>query len=164
MNSTLQSHKTRPAGIVALACAITLMGSLAACSKTDEGKTVGEKVDAAVAKTEQVATDAKNKVESSMANAGNAIKSDTQKAEDSGKKMAETVSAKVDDMAITASVSGALAKDPDLSAIKIDVDTKDGKVTLNGPAPSAAAKEKATTLAKGVKGVSSVDNKLVVKS
>jgi hyperosmotically inducible protein len=164
MIKTLQSHKTRSPVVITLACAITFIGTLAACSKTDDGKTLGEKVDAAVAKTEQIATDAKNKAESSVANAGDAMKSDSQKAEDSSKKMAETVTDKVDDMTITASVSMALAKDPDLSAIKINVDTKDGKVTLNGPAPSVAAKEKATTLAKGVKGVSSVDNMLVVKS
>jgi hyperosmotically inducible protein len=164
MNSTLQFHKTRSTGFVTLACAVTLLGSLAACSKTDDGKTVGEKIDAAVTKTEQLATDATNTAKSSMDNAGSAIKSDTRKAEDSSQKMGETVSAKVHDMAITASVSSELAKDTDLSALKIDVDTRDGKVTLSGPAPNAAAKEKATALAKGVKGVSSVDNKLVVKS
>ena len=71
---------------------------------------------------------------------------------------------KVDDMAITASVASGLAKDAELSAIKIDVDTKNGKVTLYGPAPSAAARDRATTIAKSIKGVSSVDNKLVIKA
>ncbi|WP_424022315.1 BON domain-containing protein [Neisseria gonorrhoeae] len=47
--------------------------------------------------------------------------------------------------------------------MKINVDTKDGVVTLNGPAPSAAAKDKATDIAKQVKGVTSVNNQLVVK-
>ena len=75
-----------------------------------------------------------------------------------------SVAAKVDDAAITASVTAGLAKDPDLSAIKINnVDTKGGVVTLNGPAPTAAAKARAEDIAKGVEGVSSVDNKLEVK-
>ena len=69
----------------------------------------------------------------------------------------------MDDIGITASISSQFAKDPDLSAIKIDVDTKNGAVTLNGPAPTAAAKDKASTIAKAVKGVISVDNKLMVK-
>jgi osmotically-inducible protein OsmY len=35
---------------------------------------------------------------------------------------------------------------------------------LNGSAPTEAAREKAATIAKAVKGVSSVDNKLVLKA
>jgi hyperosmotically inducible protein len=42
------------------------------------------------------------------------------------------------------------------------VDTKEGVVTLNGPAPNAAAKSKATDIAKQVQGVTSVNNQLVV--
>ena len=64
---------------------------------------------------------------------------------------------------ITAAVSTGLAKDPDLSAIKIDVDTKGGQVTLSGPAPNAAAKARAEEIAKSVKGVSAVDNRLELK-
>jgi osmotically-inducible protein OsmY len=74
------------------------------------------------------------------------------------------VGEKIDDAAITASVSGGLAKDPDLSAIKINVDTKAGVVTLNGPAPTAAAKDKATEIAKKVKGVIAVNNQLIIKA
>ncbi len=78
---------------------------------------------------------------------------------DAGTAVANTV----DDAAITAAISAGLAKDPDLSAIKIDVDTKAGAVSLQGPAPSAAAKERAEQVAKGVQGVTSVDNRLEVK-
>ena len=42
--------------------------------------------------------------------------------------------------------------------------TRDGKVTLYGPAPNASARERATTLAKSVKGVQSVDNQLIIQS
>lgn len=69
---------------------------------------------------------------------------------------------KVDDVAITASVNASLAKDPDLSAMKINVDTKAGVVTLTGPAPSAAAKDRATSLAQAVEGVAGVNNNLAV--
>jgi osmotically-inducible protein OsmY len=92
------------------------------------------------------------------------MKEAAQKAETTGKKTADSIAASAEDLAITASVSAALAKDSDLSAIKINVDTKNGAVTLNGPAPTEAAREKATTLAKAVKGVTSVNNKLVVKA
>lgn len=71
---------------------------------------------------------------------------------------------KVDDAAITASVKTALARDSDLSALQINVDTDKGRVALHGTAPSAAAKEHATTLASNVKGVSGVDNQLTVSA
>ena len=75
----------------------------------------------------------------------------------------QTMGNTVDDIAITASVSAGLTKDADLSAIKIDVDTKNGAVSLMGPGPSTTARDGATTIAKGIKGVVSVDNKRVVK-
>jgi osmotically-inducible protein OsmY len=69
---------------------------------------------------------------------------------------------KVDDAVITASVKTEIAKDPDLSAMRVSVDTDNGRVALRGNAPSMAAKEHATTLATAVKGVASVDNQLSI--
>lgn len=155
-------NATMPVKAVVVASSLLILTALAGCNKTDE--TVGQKVDSAVAKTEQVAGEAKAKTEASMGKAGDAMKNATQSAEASGSKVMKSIGAKIDDAAITASISADLAKDPDLSAIKINVDTKNGVVTLNGPAPTAAAKDKATTIAKAVKGVSAVDNKLVVKA
>jgi osmotically-inducible protein OsmY len=91
------------------------------------------------------------------------MKEASKDAQATGSQASTTLGEKIDDVTITATVSTGLAKDPDLSAIKINVDTKDGVVTLNGPAPSAAAKDKATDIAKQVKGVTSVNNQLVVK-
>ncbi len=158
------SSPRAPRAALTVTCSLVLLTALAACGKKDESQTVGQKLDTAVAKTEQAATDAKAKAEISMSKAEDAMKDAAQKAEASGKKTADSVGATIDDVAITASISAELAKDAELSAIKINVDTKNGSVTLNGPAPSAAAKEKATTLAKAVKGVTSVNNMLVVKS
>ena len=146
--------------------------TLAACDKSDN-RTAGEKLDSAVAKTEQAA-------ETAAAKTGEAVKDAKAKVDASGttsevndgmanvkeaaKEAGAAVSATVDDAAITASVSAGLAKDPDLSAIKINVDTKGGAVSLKGPAPSAAAKARAEEIAKGVPGVTSVSNQLEVKS
>ena len=82
---------------------------------------------------------------------GNEMKSGTQRMGD-----------KMDDAAITASVKTEIAKDSDLSALRINVDTDKGRVALKGTAPTPAAKEHATTLAAGVKGVTGVDNQLTV--
>src|SRR5215831_4412503 len=64
------------------------------------------------------------------------------------------------DAAITGKVKTALIADPDVKALKIDVDTKDNVVTLNGTADTQANAAKAVTIAKGIDGVKSVDNRL----
>jgi osmotically-inducible protein OsmY len=69
----------------------------------------------------------------------------------------------VSDAAITASIKTDLLKDPDLSVLKIDVDTKNGVVTLNGLAADETAKGRAEKMASAVKGVKEVRNFLVVK-
>lgn len=71
---------------------------------------------------------------------------------------------RIDDATITASVNATLARDPDLSALRINVDTKSGVVTLDGTAPSADAKDRATKLAQSVDGVNGVNNNLQVEA
>ena len=143
---------------------IVALAVLSACGKKDDGQTAGQKLDSAVASTEKAAAEAKAKAEASMAKAGDAMKDATRKAEVLGAKTSGSMAGKADDAAITASIAAEFVKDADLSAIKIDVDTKDGNVTLNGTAPTAAARDKATLLAKSIKGVASVSNKLTVKN
>lgn len=137
--------------------------ALGACGNKNDDRTAGQKVDSAVAKTEQAAADAKAKSESAAASTESSIKQGASEAKEAVKDAGASVSGAMDDAAITAAVSTGLAKDPDLSAIKIDVDTKGGVVKLSGPAPTAAAKARAEDIAKSVKGVSSVDNNLQVK-
>lgn len=171
----------------ALAAAAALAATLAACQKKDEHATVGQQVDSAIAKAEDVARDAQAKAESLAAEArqaGQEMKEAAQQAMADAKTAAaqtgaeiregaENVKAEVDaaasqvgqaanDTAITASIKADLVKDPDLSALQIDVDTREGVVTLHGSAPSLTAKERAETIARAVSGVKSVDNKLTV--
>ncbi len=67
------------------------------------------------------------------------------------------------DAAITASIKTDFLKDPDLSVLKIDVDTKQGVVTLQGLADNDGARTRAERIAQGVKGVTEVHNLLVTK-
>ncbi|WP_028605306.1 BON domain-containing protein [Ottowia thiooxydans] len=161
--------KTSIQRLTLLAAAAALTTGLVACNKNDE-RTAGQKVDSAIAKTEDVARDAEAKAAAAAADAraaaartGEQIKEGTAEmradASAAGSRMAEAAG----DAAITASVSAGLMKDPDLSAIKINVDTSNGVVSLKGPAPNAAAKDRAETIAKGVSGVKSVSNMLEVK-
>jgi hyperosmotically inducible periplasmic protein len=72
--------------------------------------------------------------------------------------------AKVDDATITAKVNAALAADKEASALRVDVDTQNGVVTLSGPAPTASAKEHVAEVARTVRGVQSVNNQLTLQS
>lgn len=72
--------------------------------------------------------------------------------------------ARVDDSVITRQVSAAIAADQQLHAMRIDVDTQNGIVTLSGPAPTATAKEHAGEVARTVQGVVSVNNQLTLAS
>ena len=152
----------RPAHRVASILAVSALAlGLAACNKTEE-PTVGQRLDSAVEKTEQAAADARVKAEGAMQNAETKMEQGAANAEATAKQAANSAKGVIDDATITAQVSAGLAKDPDLSAVKINVDTVNGKVTLNGPAPSTVARDRAETIAKCVSGVTSVNNQLVV--
>ncbi|MBT9511470.1 MAG: BON domain-containing protein [Acidovorax sp.] len=157
-----QSTSTHPAHRMASLLAVSALAlGLAACGKTEE-PTVGQRLDSAVEKTEQAAADARAKAEATMQSAETKVEQGAASAQAQAQQAAANAKAVMDDAAITAQVSAGLAKDPDLSALKIKVDTVNGKVTLSGPAPSTVARERAETLAKAVSGVVSVNNQLVV--
>lgn len=122
--------------------------TLGACQRHDE-QTAGQTVDRAIERSEQVAQQTRDAGES-------AAERMKQKAESA----ADRVGSAVDDAAVTASVNAELAKDPQLSALRIDVDTHGGRVLLTGQAPDAQSRERATQLASAVKGVTSVENHL----
>jgi osmotically-inducible protein OsmY len=77
--------------------------------------------------------------------------------------ISEDTKAKLSDSAITASIKANFLADPDLHVLKIDVDTAQGVVALNGVVKDDAAKQRAQHLAAGVKGVREVRNHLSVK-
>jgi len=79
-------------------------------------------------------------------------------------KNRETVSSGTAGAALTTKVKTALASDAGLSTMtNIDVDSKDGVVTLKGKVDSADMKKKAGDVAKKVSGVKSVKNELKVE-
>ena len=88
-------------------------------------------------------------------------------AERAGDKMANATAKtgdKIDDAAITTKVKTALMAEPGLRSLEINVDTRDNVVTLNGTVDSQEKKQRAMSVAKGVEGVKSVSDNLVVKS
>ena len=69
----------------------------------------------------------------------------------------------VDDSAITTKVKAAIFNDPALKVFQINVETFKGEVQLSGFVDSAQSVKKAGEVARGVKGVKSVKNSLIVK-
>jgi len=70
----------------------------------------------------------------------------------------------IEDSFITTSVKSAVLAEPGLSALKIDVDTKDGVVTLSGTVASPELKSRATQIAQNTSGVRSVIDNLEIKT
>jgi hypothetical protein len=69
----------------------------------------------------------------------------------------------IDDSVITTKVKAALVEDPMTKAYQINVETFKGEVQLSGFVDSAQSVKKAGEVARGVKGVTSVKNNLIVK-
>ncbi len=67
-----------------------------------------------------------------------------------------------EDATITSSINAKYVKDDLVSALDINVDTRNGVVTLYGSVSSSAVAARAVQLARGVKGVKQVHSKLTV--
>jgi len=146
----MQSNRTN---LTLSAVAIAAVLALSACDKAGQDQTAGQKVDAAISTMEKKADTVGTELKEGMATA----KEGAAKAIDSAADTAR-------DGAITTQINADLARDPELSAIKIDVDTMDGAVVLKGVAPNDSAKERAAAKALAVTGVKKVDNQLRVGS
>jgi hyperosmotically inducible periplasmic protein len=94
--------------------------------------------------------------------AGEKIGEGTEKAVDAAKAGAEKTGEVITDAAVTAAVKTKLLADSKTPGLKIDVDTKDGVVTLTGTVPSKVAEDKAVADARGTKGVKRVVNNLKI--
>jgi hyperosmotically inducible periplasmic protein len=75
-----------------------------------------------------------------------------------------TVGAYVDDSAITTAVKAKFVEAKTVDAAAISVETLNGTVLLSGFAKNATEKSDAEVLARGVKGVKSVDNRIVLRA
>jgi osmotically-inducible protein OsmY len=68
-----------------------------------------------------------------------------------------------DDAWIVSMIDSKLAVDPEVRAVDVDVDVRDGNVTLSGTVDTEAAKAEAEDLAWSVDGVKKVNNEIVVR-
>ena len=78
--------------------------------------------------------------------------------------LAGEVGAAVSDAALTTTVKSKLLADPTVSGLKIDVDTKDGVVTLTGKVKSTREESEALRIARSTDGVKRVQDKVTVSA
>ena len=77
-------------------------------------------------------------------------------------KPSSTIGGKIDDASITAMVKMTLLYHRSTSALNTSVTTNKGVVTLSGKASDASQLDLTTKLAKDVKGVKSVNNRMTI--
>ncbi|HVY06609.1 MAG TPA: BON domain-containing protein [Burkholderiales bacterium] len=138
----MKSNSNTFQGVAWIAAAALATALAAGCDRNKPAETAGQKLDHATERAGQ-----------KMDQAAAEVKQKTEQAGD-----------KLDDAAITAKVKTALITEPGLKALKIDVDTANGVVTLTGSVDSSQNLERATQVAQAVQGVKSVENRLNVKS
>lgn len=172
-----QMHRMR---MVALASAALLLLSLAGCDRTDN-RVASPQIDPPIA-TEQVDPRIATEIEQAARRAAQASRAAasaaaaelkeasekaavvTARAAESAREAASRIGEKLEDALIIAKVTTGLAADKNLTALKIKVQSRDGVVTLTGPAPTEAARVRAEEIARNVKGVTSVNNQLSVQA
>lgn len=137
--------KTAKRALVA-ASSIAVLLALGACGERET--TLDERADSAASRTEQAA---------------NEVKQEADQAGTAAMGAAGQAGSMVDDATIVTKVKSQLAADDDIKALAIDVDAKDGMVTLTGTVPNDAAKDRAADIVKNTEGIKGLDNQLTVK-
>jgi hyperosmotically inducible periplasmic protein len=132
-------RRSRWPGLLFLAVVVAGVTALAVSSYYDR-RSPGEKIDATV----------------------QGLRDSANAAAEGGAQASDRAAEALADIRITAAVKTALAADPSLSMVKIEVNTEAGVVHLAGPAPDERSRERAAVLAAAPAGVLGVDNRLVV--
>jgi len=96
--------------------------------------------------------------------AGQKLDRSTEKVAAATERATKETAIVVDDAAITTKVKTAVLAEPGLKTLQINVDTKDGVVTLSGTVDTPVLKERAMQIAQQVNGVRSVVDNLAIKS
>ena len=120
--------------------AVALAAGLAAsgCRRTEQGEIVVDE------EVEEGAEAAGQATREGLREAGEAAEEGLQRAGEAAQEGLDRAEARlqpvVDDAVVTARVKARLAADPEVAALRIDVDTVAGVVTLNGQVASEAAR------------------------
>ena len=143
---------------------VTLRGTVATSTEADRAVELAKtadgvrlvhsylRTDSAETTTGDDISDLGEDAQDALNQAGDAIETGIEQAEDVGS-----------DAAITAQIKWKLAKDKLVQAADIDVDTKDRRVTLTGTVSSQQEAQRALQIARSVEDVLGIDNNLRVR-
>jgi hyperosmotically inducible periplasmic protein len=163
----------------AAASALAVLLSLTACGQRMPEETMGQQFDSPVDRTAAAANRANEDAREQAARAAENAKRATASSRDASSTAMMGAPGDVppaaspvppagvtptDDAQITSRVSASIMGDKELNKVRIDVDTRDGVVTLSGPVPSSTIKARANEVAKAVKDVKAVNNQLTVSA
>lgn len=95
---------------------------------------------------------------------GACTREERQEARTEAKQATNTAAGAIDNAALTTKVKAALLADELVKGTQINVDSNNGVVTLNGTVDSAAYMQRAEQVARGVSGVTSVNNNLTASA
>jgi hyperosmotically inducible periplasmic protein len=90
------------------------------------------------------------------------VKEESREAAAKAGEVADRAGAAITDAAITSAVKAKFLADTSVKGLRIDVDTSNGMVTLNGNVSSKAEADRAMTLARNTDGVKSVHSNLKI--
>jgi hyperosmotically inducible periplasmic protein len=135
--------------------------------KDEKGKT---KVEVDREKVDQNLDEAKKNLDSAGREIGEGVKEGAERVGGALERGAKKLEAEVgpvaeevmNDAGVTARVKAKLIADPEVAGFQIDVDTLEGRVTLNGRVASADQKAEAEKLARHTEGVTEVVNLIQV--
>jgi osmotically-inducible protein OsmY len=136
-----------------IAAAIAASLSLAACGDNRNEPAASRSTDTTTSSTAKT-------TDKMTANAG----ATAERAGDKAAATANNVAANASDAATTAKVKTRLMAEPGIDSLQIDVDTSNGRVTLSGEVDTPQNRARAKELASSVEGVTSVVDRLTVKS
>jgi osmotically-inducible protein OsmY len=127
-----------------------------------EGSEVEENLDQA----EKTFDEAGREIKEGAQQAGEALERGAERAgaaiERGAERAEERLGPVLDDVAVTAKVKARLTADPEINPFHIDVDTVNGRVTLNGVVESEEVRAEAEKLASRTEGVKEVVNLIQV--
>jgi hyperosmotically inducible protein len=131
---------------------LAVAGGLSACNQAQEDR-AAEQAANAIREGNQALRELKSTAKEGAEKAAAA-------ARDAGRDAAPVIN----DATLTAKVKTALLADGAVSGMSIDVDTKDGVVTLSGQLPDAGQAARAVDIARKIDGVKSVQNRLTAQA
>jgi osmotically-inducible protein OsmY len=122
--------------------------------------TIGPAATATTGDIRDDANEAAREIQQEGREAGREIQQEGREAAREGRQEAREAGAVIEDAAITSAVKSKFLADTAVSGLKIDVDTKDGIVTLSGMVATRAEADRAAAIARDTNGVTRVVNNL----